>query len=304
VIVKLPATAEANLGMAVAYGFYVREVNFYRNIAGAISIRTPECLYADMDCSGTGVPFVLMLEEVHGARIPDQIAGMTLADAEQVIDALADFHACWWRAPALDTMPWLPRYNNPLYKAAGPAIGATLPAFRAMYGERVPSAPVEMLTAWAPRWGDLLDWYVARGHDTFVHYDVRGDNILFGGTGAASPDELCLLDWQLAVRHLGPHDVAYFLGWSVTTELRRAHEARLLRRYHDRLVDQGVADYPFSRCEDDYRVSSVSVFAGAVLSSVTMDRGNERGQQLIDSMVERYSALADDLTAWELLPRW
>ena len=43
-----------------------------------------------------------------------------------------------------------------------------------------------------------------------------------------------------------------FIGQNLTTDLRRAHESSLLDRYYPALRANGVRDYGFDRCRDDY----------------------------------------------------
>ena len=69
-IAKCATPSEANQFLSVAMGFYIREVNFYQQLADQLSIRVPRCYHAAT--SETGVPFVLLIEEIAGATTPDQ----------------------------------------------------------------------------------------------------------------------------------------------------------------------------------------------------------------------------------------
>ena len=84
------------------------------------------------------------------------------------------------------------------------------------------------------------------------------------------------------MRNVGPIDVGYFLGESLSIEDRRAHERDLLERYHDGLVAGGVTGYSFDDLYDDYRMSLVTQLTIPVIGS-SMDLGNERGVQLFDA---------------------
>src|SRR6185295_707910 len=77
-----------------------------------------------------------------------------------------------------------------------------------------------------------------------IHGDYRLDNLLFSPAGG----EVAAVDWQTA--GIGPplRDVAYFLGTSVTTDRRRAHEQALVADYHAALVAHGVTGYDADRC--------------------------------------------------------
>ncbi len=47
-------------------------------------------------------------------------------------------------------------------------------------------------------------------------------------------------------------DVSFLIGNSLSSEVRRAHEERLVRGYHDVLVGAGVSSYSFDECWDEY----------------------------------------------------
>lgn len=96
-----------------------------------------------------------------------------------------------------------------------------------------------------------------------------------------------LLDWQLSIQSIGAVDVADFLGWSMQNDQRRATTEELIGRYHARLVDHGVTDYSLAQCEDHVRRSMLGVAMIAAYGSVAVPVTNERGQALLDAMVDR-----------------
>ena len=59
-IAKTASPAEANRETATTFGFYTREVAFYREVAHRMKLRVPTCHFVDADPSG--VPFVLLLD--------------------------------------------------------------------------------------------------------------------------------------------------------------------------------------------------------------------------------------------------
>jgi hypothetical protein len=54
---------------------------------------------------------------------------------------------------------------------------------------------------------------------------------------------------------LAPKDLAHMMAVFWFPERRRALELPLLRRWHARLCERGVAGYPWERCWHDYRLS-------------------------------------------------
>lgn len=295
-IAKTVSPAEQNLETAGTYGFYAREVAFYQEVAQLMDLRVPECLYADM--APGGVPFILLLEEVVGARQIDQLVGPTPDEAARIVDEVAKLHATWWDNPAIEELSWLPPMNNELYKGYADVLPQLAPLLKANWGERLDPAAMPWLDELCERYVGLLDWFVESGPVTFCHYDLRPDNILIAPE--SDPDGICLLDWQLAVRHRGTFDMAYFLGQNVPVEFRRRHQDALLRRYHDNLVGLGVHGYSFDRCWDDYRASMLMHVVSATQIQL-LEGGNERGQQLLDAMLTQGWQAAVDLDAGEFL---
>ena len=295
-IAKCPSPHPENVALAQAMGFYEREVNFYRQLASRLVVGVPRCVHADM--VDGGVPFVLLLEEITGARTIDQVEGASLADCERVIDAVVGLHAHFWDTPELWALDWLPPMNNPLYKAAQGLGEAKWPAFEARWRDRLPADAMHWVAAVTPVYPDVLDWWADQGHPTYAHTDYRADNLLFGGS--AGDDAITVLDWQLCTRHVGAWDVANFLGQSVAVDDRRTWEHDLLRRYHDGLVAAGVAGYPFERCWRDYRYCLLQQ-AWAQVAVSDLDPHNDRGRRLLDAMTTRAFAAVADHAAGELL---
>ncbi len=289
-IAKTPSPMEANRETATTYGFYSREVAFYREVATQMRLRVPRCHVVEAEPGGT--PFVLLLEDVSDARQLDQLDGISLDDAEAVVDEIAKLHARWWEN--LDGLDWLPPMNNDLYKGYGQVLPDLAALLKGQWGDRLDPAGMPWLDTLCERYTRYLDWFIESGPATFCHYDLRPDNIL------VEPDGICVLDWQLAVRHRGTFDISYFLGQNVPTGFRRDHQDALVRRYHDALTGLGVEGYSFDRCWDDYRAGMLMHLVSATQIQ-TLDGGNERGQQLLDAMLTQGWQSAVDLDAGDAL---
>ena len=296
VIAKCQSLFGENVALSQSMGFYEREIRFYRELASDLDIRVPICHLAEME--EEGAPFVLILEEVTGARMIDQIQGAGRRECEQVVDTVAKLHTRFWANDALDSLEWLPPMNNDLYKAAQELTEANMPAFAHNWASRVPTETLTWVQTLTPRYPDMLDWFVTQGAATFAHTDCRAENYLFGGS--AGDDAVTVLDWQLSTRHIGAYDVANFMGQSVEVQNRRDWEDDILRRYHRTLVERGVPDYPFDRCLRDYRYSLLHQ-AWAQVAIANIDPGNERGRRLLDAFVTRAFQAASDNNAGELI---
>ncbi len=295
-VAKCQSLFPANVFVSQLMGFYVREVNFYNDLAPSLSLRVPRCFHASAD--PVGAPFVILMEEITGARMIDQIAGATLADCERIVDIGAALHASFWETPQLYALDWLPPWNNPAYKGAKELVETKIGAFDERWSEKLPKDAMAWMHQVTPRYPEMLDWWVERGNVTLAHTDFRADNFLFGGS--AGDGEVTMLDFQIMTRHVGVWDVANFVGMSVTAENRRAWQDQLLRRYHAALEARGVTGYSFDRCVEDYRYCALQQ-AWAQIAISDADPGNERGRTLLDAMITRSFESASDNASGELL---
>ena len=299
VIAKCQATAPENRFLGQAMGFYLREVNFYREVAADLSIRVPRAYHAD--ANDDGCPFVLIIEDIAGARTPDQIAGITADEAQRILAVVAALHAEFWDSPRLEAMPWLPPMDNPMYAAGQPMALERLPGFVQRFGERIGAEMVRVIDTVCHHYVDLLHHVADRDHVTFTHTDCRAENYLFGG--APGDDVVTMIDFQLSTRHVGPWDVANLLGGSMDADMRRAHESDLIAGYHAALVERGVSGYSLDRCWDDYRMSLLQMCSASVIVS-DLQGGNERGDELMENLLLRPVMAAADHEVGDLLPRF
>ena len=68
------------------------------------------------------------------------------------------------------------------------------------------------------------------------------------------------IDWETAVCGIGLYDLVYMLfhATDFDIEMRRKVESALLRRYHSRLIEEGIVGYSFSDCLYDYRLCVIA----------------------------------------------
>jgi hypothetical protein len=295
-IAKCQSPAPENQFLSEMMGFYLREVNFYREVAEQLDIRVPHAYF--VDASPTGLPFVLLLEDISGARCPDQITGLTAGEAASILDVVAGLHARYWDSTELDGMAWLPPMNNALYKAGQAMAMAKWPAFEERFADRLGAEMIATVRRTCESYPEMLDHMVAQGHATLTHTDCRAENYLFGGSAGA--DAITMIDFQLSTRHLGAWDVAYLLSGSLSVDDRRAHEHQLVAGYHARLVELGVPDYSLDQCWRDVRLSLLQLCAATVIIS-DLQGGNERGEELLESLLLRPLLAARDHHVGDLL---
>lgn len=295
VVGKFPSADPTSFATGVALGNYVREVHFYRELAATARISTPFWYLAEVDKpSGE---FVLLMEDLAPAEQGDQLAGVSLDQARLVIDEAAKLHASHWQDPGLDELPWVSGARAaPPSQATPESVMALWKGFRDRYGARLAPDQVAVGEALAGRFGA----YAAQreGPRCLTHNDFRPDNMMFATAAGGRP--VTVLDWQSFAYGVGAVDVAYFLAGALPAELRRAHEAELLDRYHAALVAGGVAGYGRDALEQDYRGGAFLLFLTAFFAAMIVKQ-TPRGDDMFLQMIASATTHIADHDALELL---
>ena len=283
-IAKIRGRDDVRVQMDQVLGLFDREVRFYRELADGVPIRAPRAIYI-----GDGNETPLLLEDLGALRVGDQSEGLTVADAEACLDALADMHAAYWESPML-AAEWLDRPTE------GPVGQMTVQLMLsgadqlARFEGRVPAGAIERF----PRDPERLGAALARlsdGPHTLVHNDCRLDNTFFADDGAP-----VMVDWQQVADARWSRDVANLLGGNMEPDDLAANWEPLLRRYHARLKDRGVSGLSFDDCILHYRQNLIwPVGQGLFLCGPL--GGDERG--VGERIVVRALSHAADLDAFD-----
>lgn len=294
VIAKLPALDDAAVFTSTILRMYIREVAFYNELAAESPVRVPRCYYAAVDEETSH--FVAVMEDMGTMRIVDQVQGMSLADAERAVDALASWHATWWRqGDDLAARGLTVSLADPIYPAIVPMVFDE--GWQKVTGAMdVPPAIQRVaeggFTAAIPQL--LAD--LSRGPNTMIHGDYRGDNILF------DDDEVVLLDFQLIGTGSGAYDLAYLVTQSLEPDVASASERDLFDRWNTALLSAGVNADDLSGAWEDYRKAALFCLVYPIVASRGMDLDDQRQRGLVDTMNARFARAVDDLNLADLLP--
>ena len=236
----------------------------------------------------------LLLEDVSASHVEARAKEPTLSYGLALAEALATLHARWWGAPGL--------------AAAGAAMHSAshIQTFAAIAEPGVDHILGRFSDQLQPHWPALLRELFAAHPPAMVRRtaDPNGFTLIHGDTGLGNilvPREgdrpLYLIDrqpfnWSLT-KWLGAYDLVYALVLDWPSDLRRQCERAILQRYHARLVERGVKDYPWQRLWDDYRLCA----AMGVYVAVEYCRGgiNERWIDTWLTMLQRALTVCDDL---------
>jgi hypothetical protein len=236
----------------------------------------------------------LLLEDVSETHLPADEKTPTLDYGLALAEGLAVLHARWWGAERLA------QAEAPVHSAshiqrfvdiAQPGMAHILERFSEELKPHWPGLMAELFERHPPaiiRRADDLNGF------TLIHGDAGCYNILVPRDG----DRPIYLidrqpfDWSLTT-WLGAYDLAYALVLDWEPETRRQYEIPVLKYYHRHLLELGVADYPWERLWDDYRLC---VAMGVYISTEYCRGGvNERYIPVWLPMLQRALTACDDL---------
>lgn len=293
VVVKLPALDEAAVFTSTMLRMYLREAGFFGELAQHAPVRVPACYYRAVDPDTSH--FVLVMEDLGGLRLIDQVTGMSIADAERAVDGLARWHATWWgQAEELATRGLTVSLGDEIYKAVLPLVFAE--GWEKLNAElEVPAAIAEV----APRWIDamprLLDG-LAEAPTTMIHGDYRADNLFFEADGSVA-----VVDFQIIGTGRAAYDLAYFLTQSLDSVHASSNERALFDRWLAALAAAGVDPGDPGDRWDDYRAAALFCLVYPVVAWRGMDAGDPRQSDLARTMLERFERAVRELDLAELL---
>jgi thiamine kinase-like enzyme len=293
VIAKLPTAKSELHERATVFQPGTRENWFYRSGAPASPVLVPSCYLNDVHHSTN--ESVLLLEDLAPAQPGSWLGGASPEQAALALESLARLHARWWGQADCDEI----RELNQL-------IAASFDKEQNLVQELYYSAWPEFLRQQADaipadvrQFGDAIIGNMKRVDDlskmgpaTLVHGDYRLDNILFGRRDGKL---VCwVIDWEDVYFGNAMIDLTWFIGGCLLVEDSQ-DEIDPLRHYHQVLIDEGVRDYNWAACFDDYRRSMCTSFVQGVLSA-TLDQGaSEYDQKLSRVIAQRFVSAAQRL---------
>jgi hypothetical protein len=246
-----------------AFGCHSYETRFFRQIQPTVADLTIAPYIAR---SGIGGRYVNAFEDI---ALRGEVTFYNADDeapkahAEAVIDLLASLHGRFWRSPRFETdLSWIKTYSGrPGYPFMRQMFRWSEKRF--MKQDREVPDSVRRLTK---TYVDHQDVYVKVWESmpmTLCHGDTHLGNTFANPDGTAG-----IYDWQVFHRMNGLRDVAYFLMHSIPTELRRAEEENLLRRYLAGLAEAGAgSEVPsYDEAFDRYRLLTIDGWIAIVFT--------------------------------------
>jgi hypothetical protein len=250
------ATGPRPESLFIKFSRRANEVNFYRHILPRMPdspnlIRAYAAGYSDEAQMG-----YILLDDLSATHRELEDDGGMPDDrmVEEVVKALAWFHAFWWDAPELQGE--VGDIAEDIYEYIFGVARENYDGFVQAAGEDLPREGQEMyrrlLSDWPfPAWEERFK----QSHLTLVHGDTHFYNVFF----PRDPENrtIKLVDWAVWHINLGASDMAYQIVFSPPA-WRQAHELPLLKKYYRYLSEFGVEGYSWEACWYDYRLSSLA----------------------------------------------
>ena len=266
IVLKTAAQREGALASARRGRTHERELRCFDELLGDTPVSTP-AFYGGWYDDETA-QFLLLLEAVEADTEVDQLNGLSIDQANAVVDEMAGLHAHWWRDDSLTALDWLPRLDAEQRLTNLGTLAATgWPLLVDLVGEDLHDVPVDFADVLAGRLPEALRHLAALPH-TLLHCDLRADNLLFHPTTGA----VTLIDWQGCGIGPAAFDLAYCLTQSLTIEDRRRYEAGLTKRFSSAVQAAGVDDDPLAGFAEAQWYSMAIACALPVISDPTQDR--------------------------------
>lgn len=249
------------------------EVTFYDLVTKTgtdTSVLAP-CMNAAFDpVSGTSHLLLLDVSETHESPVTREsllaLEGVpSEARLSAVTEALARFHAAFWKHTLLDKHPatqLIDRYRDEA------AFGAWWAKHRQDYEQfdkvhrhNVPAEVHALLQGALTSYPKLWKRYIEPRSQTLAgltvtHNDCYLTQFLCSKSGQG---ETYLVDFQSSCTDFAAHDLVYLMATFWTREQRRVHERGVLEHYHRTLLECGVHDYSLEQLFEDYRLTLIDM---------------------------------------------
>lgn len=285
---KGTSTKLGSRGVVSAFGCHTYEARFFEQIYPTLADLT---IKPYVQRSGSGGRYVIAFEDLkqRGAvKFYNADDEAPKAHVEGVIDLFAKLHGRFWRSPRFQTdLSWLETYaRRPGY----PFMARMFSWANKRYMQQYPDVP-ESVRRLTQQYVDNQPKFVRLWEampQTLCHGDCHLGNTFGNPDGSAG-----IYDWQVFHKMNGLRDFAYFMMHSVPTELRRAEEKNLLRRYLAGLADAGAGrEAPsFKDAWEQYRLLTVDgwiiiVFTIAVGGMQPLDRMEVTARRALATMLD------------------
>ena len=266
-------------------GLLNKEVHFYKSLSNGFPVKLPRILAAQSRFGRGSILVMSDLAEL-GFRPGQPADALSIYQARQVIEHLAQFHSHYWASPnLLKTHRWLGGFSSRAENHLGSLLAVPLMK-RGLYlaGKLIPDKLHYSALRYAANRRVIMK-SLAEGALTLVHHDCHPGNLFW------TDSEPGFLDWQLVRMGEGIGDIAYFLATALDPECRRANEKQLLELYLASLAKNGIQGLDERRLYQRYRAHLSYPFEAMVLTLAVGGMMEQAGNL---ELIGRASAAVED----------
>jgi len=294
VVVKLHAAVPEMHDIALRYGHYETEVNFYNKLSHDVPMRTPKIYVSAMDTTQNRV--LIIMESFADWHSPDQINGADRNETTTATQQLAGLTGRYWNLPIQSDHHWLRDLKSAAYRSLPEdyriCTGITLDRI----GDGMPVSSGTAAEKIGAKFRAVMDDQCS-GPQALSHWDYRVENMFFG------PDnQFAVIDWQLMMVTNPATDLAYLLSSNVDISLRRSVERELMEIFLDGLKKSGVKNYELNDLVADYRRALLAISAIPIIGGSGFDMGNTRSRALFTAVASRIFQAIEDWDALSVIP--
>jgi thiamine kinase-like enzyme len=246
------------------------EVEFYRFVQdkrAGLPMLVPcyDAVYSVDDGNSHIVLNDLSATHVTPVTRPQLLAGDTMPSQEhleQMVDAIAGFHAYWWEHPQLGK--GFGRLRTQLdgedaYKQYTERREREWAIFLKTAGHLIPAETRELYEKVLSHFGALWDLYLADRFGPMRAVTLSNGDcyfIQFLCPKMLEESSTYLIDFDSVSANLPAYDLVYMFAtfWTSDQRKERGREENLLRRYHHALQAHGVSGYSWDALLADYRL--------------------------------------------------
>jgi hypothetical protein len=297
-VIKFAHKNAENRQIANNTKMYEREVLFFNEVAKEVAMPMTKCYFAQMDPATGGNAVVI--EDLVGYDVGDQVRGVTSEQVKMVIDAIAPLHARFYDN-------WRENFGHMMTIDSEEYIEGFTPGFFGTWEQAIKNFPEcfprELLDA-MPRYVASLKRVMkdmGKRKMTFIHGDVKMDNAMFGG-GKSGLLPVIMIDWQNMMISNPLQDLAWLAASSLKVDVRRAIEDEYLEYYRAKMAENGVTGYTIEQIRDDYDVGLLFIMNFNILIAGAFVPSSERDRQMAIAGLERAIAAVLDRGLLARLP--
>ncbi|MCP5026317.1 MAG: aminoglycoside phosphotransferase family protein [Actinomycetia bacterium] len=271
-VAKRAAADRQGAATIAASGAYRRELDLYAGFLATAPLPVAPLLgIHEPDAALTGSGWVLLLGRVVGPE-PDQVAGLSEAEATRVLDQLITLHRTTRNRPPPSGARCHPIIGLP------ERLREVWPLFETGFGATLTLSSLDRIRRVVDRAEHLSEALGSSEQAALTHADPRADNLILGA-------DVVLLDWQQATWQHPAADLA----WLIATSIEEPDRALIDRMARHHLSGLGLDDQDSM---DWFRHGlSWPLLQFTLLAARPAKAGRRR--RLVDTTVRRIAGVAD-----------